>query len=137
MIGNTEGLLGAGSELFEMADKKQKIDRKKLVPTPITFGFSVTPRDYHVEESERSVSNRYAPPSVIVSDQIEIVQIKGHTGKYLEVPSGRASLNLLKMARPGLLFELRASRCAAQAVQTEGQRRQLVQLPTRSLPHAR
>src|SRR5437868_1149987 len=31
MIGNTEGLLGAGSELFEMADKKHKIYRKRLV----------------------------------------------------------------------------------------------------------
>ena len=41
MIGNTEGLLSAGSDLFETADKKQKIYRKKLVPTPITFGFAV------------------------------------------------------------------------------------------------
>ncbi len=129
MIGNTEGLLGAGSELFDMADKKQKIYRKKLVPTPITFGFSVTPREYQVDESEHNVPNnkaqetprapvdlqreadrlllsRYAPSSVIVNEQLEIVQIKGHTGKFLELPSGKASLNILKMARPGLLFEL-------------------------------
>ena len=129
MIGNTEGLLGAGSELFDMADKKQKIYRKRLVPTPITFGFSVTPREFPLEEGERNVQSakppepsrapvdlqreadrllltRYAPPSVIVNEQLEIVQIKGHTGKFLELPSGKASLNLLKMARPGLLFEL-------------------------------
>ena len=43
MIGNTEGLLGAGSELFEMAEKKQKIYRKKLVATPVTFAFPVVP----------------------------------------------------------------------------------------------
>jgi two-component system CheB/CheR fusion protein len=129
MIGNTEGLLGAGAELFEVVDKKQKIYRKKLVPTPITFGFSVGPRDYHFEESERNVPNRktpepprapvdlqreadrllltrYAPPSVIVNDVLEIVQTKGHTGTFLELPSGKASLNILKMARPGLLVEL-------------------------------
>jgi two-component system CheB/CheR fusion protein len=41
VIGSTEGLLSAGSELFEMADKKHKIYRKKLVSTPVTFGFSV------------------------------------------------------------------------------------------------
>ncbi len=46
MIGNTEGLLGAGSELFEMIDKKQKVYRKKLVATPVTFGFSVGPLDH-------------------------------------------------------------------------------------------
>ena len=49
---------------------------------------------------------RYAPPSVVVNDQLEIVQTRGHTGPYLELPAGKASLNLLKMARPGLLFEL-------------------------------
>lgn len=130
MIGNTEGLLGSGSELFEMIEKKQKIYRKKLVPTPITFGFSVTfPREYVPEDAERTIPNmkspepsrapvdlqreadrlllsRYAPPSVIVNEHFEIVQIKGHTGKFLELPSGKASLNLLKMARPGLLYEL-------------------------------
>lgn len=129
MIGNTEGLLGSGAELFDMADKKQKVYRKKQVQTPITFGFSVSARDFPIEEGERQVTNakppepqrtpvdlqreadrlllaRYAPPSVIVNEQLEIVQIKGHTGKFLELPTGKASLNLLKMARPGLLFEL-------------------------------
>jgi two-component system CheB/CheR fusion protein len=129
MIGNTEGLLSAGSDLFETADKKQKIYRKKLVPTPITFGFAIGQRDSQVQESERTVPNskvpeplkapadlqheadrllltRYAPPSVIVNSQLEIVQIKGHTAKFLELPSGKASLNILKMARPGLLVGL-------------------------------
>src|SRR6516162_252412 len=41
MIGNTEGLVGPGSELFEIAERKQKIYRKKSVPTPVTFGFSI------------------------------------------------------------------------------------------------
>jgi two-component system CheB/CheR fusion protein len=129
MIGNTEGLLTAGSDLFELADKKQKIYRKKLVPTPITFGFAVAPRDHGLEERERIMPDskapeplkapadlqreadrllltRYAPPSVIVNSQMEIVQIKGHTGKFLELPSGKASLNILKMARAGLLVDL-------------------------------
>src|SRR5262249_5393794 len=41
MVGDTEGLLGAGSELFELVDKKHKIYRKKLVPSPVAFGFSI------------------------------------------------------------------------------------------------
>ena len=41
MLGSTEGLLGAGSELFEMSDKKQKIFRKRPVPGPVAFGFSL------------------------------------------------------------------------------------------------
>jgi two-component system CheB/CheR fusion protein len=128
MIGNTEGLLGSGAELFEMADKKQKIYRKRSVATPVTFGFSVhmaepqldtpapmtgpkasdslrAPADLQ-READRLLLARYAPPSVVVNDQLEIVQTKGHTGPFLELPAGKVSLNLLKMSRPGLLFDL-------------------------------
>lgn len=52
LIGNTEGLLGAGSELFEVADKKQKIYRRKPVNTPLTFGFSVGPGEREIPRSE-------------------------------------------------------------------------------------
>jgi two-component system, chemotaxis family, CheB/CheR fusion protein len=128
MIGNSEGLLMSGPELFDMADKKQKIYRKRSVPTPVTFGFSAPMADPHTatpapvlgakpsellrvpvdlqREADRLLLARYAPPSVVVNDLLEIVQTKGHTGPFLELPSGKVSLNLLKMARPGLLFEL-------------------------------
>jgi len=128
MIGNTEGLVGPGSELFEIAERKQKIYRRKAVPTPVTFGFSIhmseppTSLDHGVNdsraaepgrlpadlqrESDRMLLARYAPPSVVVNDLLEIVQTRGHTGSYLELPTGKISMNVLKMARPGLLYEL-------------------------------
>jgi two-component system, chemotaxis family, CheB/CheR fusion protein len=145
MIGSTEGLLGAGSELFEMADKKQKIYRKKLVSTPVTFGFSVGHPQTETEgveapvpppkpadatkapvelqrEADRLLLGRYAPPAVVVNDQLEIIQSRGHTGTYLELPPGKASLNLLKMARPGLLFELQSALDEARRTAMETQR---------------
>lgn len=129
MIGSTEGLLGSGSELFELADKKQKIYRKKLVSTPVTFGFSLGQAEQRPagsempspqmkapdaqkgpielqREADRLLLTRYAPPAVVVNDHLEIIQSRGRTGAFLELPPGKASLNLLKMARPGLLFEL-------------------------------
>jgi two-component system CheB/CheR fusion protein len=131
MVGNTEGLLGSGAELFDIADRKQKIYRKKSVPTPVTFGFSVhmtepypdsptphaaakhadparVPADLQ-READRLLLTRYAPPSVVVNDQLEIVQTKGRTGPFLELPAGKVSLNLLKMARSGLLFDLQSA----------------------------
>jgi two-component system CheB/CheR fusion protein len=132
MIGSTEGLLGAGAELFEMADKKQKIYRKKLVSTPATFGFSMghaeteiaggdapappgkpaetlkAPSDLQ-READRLLLARYTPPAVVINEQMEILQTRGRTGAFLELPTGKASLNLLKMARPGLLFELQSA----------------------------
>ncbi|HEX8925440.1 MAG TPA: chemotaxis protein CheB [Terriglobales bacterium] len=131
MIGNTEGLLGSGADLFDMADKKQKIYRKKSVPTPVSFGFSVQPMEPAFErgetlqsnkgaepprapadlqrEADRLLLSRYAPPSVAVNEQLDIIQTKGSTSAFLELPTGKASLNLLKMARSGLLHELQSA----------------------------
>ena len=47
------------------------------------------------------------PPSVVVNQELEILQFKGSIGLFLEPSPGKASFNLLKMARPGLSFELR------------------------------
>ena len=38
MVGNTEGIVGAGAELFEPADRKHKIYRKRMVPSQVAFG---------------------------------------------------------------------------------------------------
>jgi two-component system, chemotaxis family, CheB/CheR fusion protein len=130
MLGSTEGLLGTGSELFEMTDKKQKIFRKRLVATPLAPSFSVSkpepepgggqsaasaPKPAEAlkvpmelqREADRLLLSRYVPPAVLINHQLEILQTRGHTSSFLELPPGKASLNLLKMARPGLLFELR------------------------------
>ena len=131
MIGNTEGLLGSGADLFEIADRKHKIYRKKAVANPITLGFSVHMAQLRPEtsvhvptakaaepprppvdvqrEADRLLLARYAPPSVVVNEELEIVQTRGHTGPFLELPAGKMSVNLLKMARPGLLFELQGA----------------------------
>ena len=55
MIGNTEGLLGTGSELFDMVDKKHKIYRKKMVSTPVNFRMSVGSAEHQTEELETPV----------------------------------------------------------------------------------
>jgi two-component system CheB/CheR fusion protein len=132
MLGNTEGLLGAGSELFEMTDKKQKIFRKRLVSAPVAFGFSLgkpepgpsgtpttttqskSPETLKIpmelqREADRLLLARYVPPAVLINEHLEILQTRGRTASFLELPSGKASLNLLKMARPGLLFELQGA----------------------------
>ena len=127
MLGNTEGLLGAGAELFNMADKKNKIYSKKPVSSPLTFGFAMDrfelgklepPARESIEpdlrkmpidlqkEADRLLLAKYAPATVVVNDHLEILQTRGHTADYLELSPGKASLNLLRMARPGLLSEL-------------------------------
>ncbi len=145
MIGSTEGLLGAGSELFDMVDKKQKIYRKRMVSTPMAFGFpadgtahelpapGATPPPakpaepaklpFEVQrEADRLLLTRYAPPAVVVNEQLEIIQTRGRTGGFLELPHGKASLHLLKMARPGMLSELQKAIDEARTSNLESKR---------------
>jgi len=132
LVGNTEGLLSAGADIFDVVDRKSKIYQKKPVPSPVTFGLLVskhgpaeqtsrkpdrtakkedelpkTPADVQ-READRLLLSKYVPSAVVVNADLEILQTRGRTSRYLELPAGRASLNLLKMARPGLLYELRA-----------------------------
>jgi two-component system, chemotaxis family, CheB/CheR fusion protein len=130
LVGNTEGLLGSGAEIFDLVDRKSKIYQKKSVPSPVTFGLTLSPHnpgevaqlkpDRALEkdkvpktpadvqrEADRLLLTKYVPSAVVVNDDLEILQTRGRTNRYLELPTGKASLNLLKMARPGLLYELR------------------------------
>jgi two-component system CheB/CheR fusion protein len=130
LVGNTEGLLGSGAEIFDLTERKSKIYQKKPVPSPVTFGLTINP-DHSAEgrpekphlapkedeltktpadvqrEADRLLLTRYVPSAVVVNDDLDILQSRGRTNRYLELPTGRASLNLLKMARSGLLYELR------------------------------
>jgi hypothetical protein len=129
LVGNTEGLLGSGAEIFDLVDRKSKIYQKKSVPSPVTFGLNLsphtpgkiaqlkseralekedvpkTPADVQ-READRLLLTKYVPSAVVVNHDLEILQTRGRTHRYLELRTGKASLNLLKMARPGLHYEL-------------------------------
>lgn len=64
-----------------------------------------------VSDLDKLVDNllltQYVPASVVVNQDMEILQFRGSTGLFLEPSPGKASLNLIRMARPTLVFELR------------------------------
>lgn len=129
LVGNTEGLLGSSAEIFDLVERKSKIYQKKPVPSPVTFGLALsgsaekgfekpvrgpkeeephrTPADVQ-READRLLLTKYVPCAVVLDEDLDIMQSRGRTSQFLELPTGKASLNLLKMARPGLLYELRA-----------------------------
>ncbi len=65
-------------------------------------------------EVDQLISNRYAPVSVVVNDQMDILQVRGDTDPYLKLPPGTTDLNLLMMARSGLETPLRTAIYQAQ-----------------------
>jgi len=50
----------------------------------------------------RTLAERFAPPAVVVDQRGQIQQIHGRVGTYLELPPGRANLNVVELAREGL-----------------------------------
>ncbi len=125
MLGGAESL-GTFSEYFTPVDKKSKIYRKKesatrLMPYFGTVDYGTrrpaetkTTREpqpaFTVEkEVDRLLMDRFVPASIVVNEQMEIVQFRGKTGPYLEPAAGQATFSLSKMAREGLLVDLRAA----------------------------
>ena len=58
-------------------------------------------------EADRITVNQFAPPAVLVNADLQILQFRGPTSAYLEPPIGKATLDVLKMAREGLMLPLR------------------------------
>lgn len=122
---------GASVDLFELADKKSKFYTKRMTVTrpPVTFGHGlpegkpelpakegaptpaqVIPRASEIQkQTDRLVLTHYSPPGVVINRELEVLQFRGRTAPYLEHPQGEASLNLLKIAREGLMFDLRSA----------------------------
>jgi two-component system CheB/CheR fusion protein len=80
----------------------------------IEKGGSSLPKTYsHVE---RIILEEYAPPGVLIDRNFETLHFFGHTDPYLEVPKGKASFNILKLAREGLAFKL--TQCLSRALKS-------------------
>jgi len=129
-LGASESV-GTFANLFEPVDKKQKIFSRKpgALPAyhlPVSQGHpaekkeiaaarpGTAPDDYRVElnaqrEADRVMVNQFAPPSVLINAELEVLQFRGSAGAFLEPPTGKASFNVLKMAREGLMLPLRAT----------------------------
>ncbi len=115
-LGSSESA-GTVRDLFDTADARHKIfSRRAGGRTPSarslsTFSSLAMHEPAHARPSshgglprdaERLLLSKYAPPGVVVSAGLEIVQFQGDTGPYLAPAAGAASLHLLRMLREGL-----------------------------------
>jgi two-component system, chemotaxis family, CheB/CheR fusion protein len=130
MLGASE-TVGGYVDLFNLAERKAKIYSKKAthLRPAVTFGPAGTdarlappeaptpaaaaayaPHLVDVQkQADRILLTHYSPSGVIINPQMEVLQFRGHTGPYLEHAHGEASLSLLKMAREGLILDLRTT----------------------------
>jgi two-component system CheB/CheR fusion protein len=127
LLGPSENLAGH-PDLFLAVDKQRRLfERKEATISPLLIfpllgasrvarlgsdlsALRPPTREQNVTRSfERVLLDEYAPAAVIVNPRCEIVYVSGRTGRYLELPSGATSTNVVDMAHPNLRPDLHAA----------------------------
>lgn len=121
-LGTSESI-GEFTDLFHPIDRKWKIFRRKdafveravdYPGLPFYQGSKLDdtiemkqPKEMDIQHVAKEVIlENFALPGVLVNEKYEIIHFMGKTDKYLETPVGKASFNILSMAREGLRFKL-------------------------------
>jgi two-component system CheB/CheR fusion protein len=130
MLGKSE-TIGTAEELFTTVNKKLKIysrkknsgvyklpiitsraaqtslTGKKSIATAIPKRPTVATHGNLGNVFDAVLLAHYMPASVIINNDMEILQFRGSTEMYLKNSPGKASLNILTMVLPEISFELR------------------------------
>lgn len=125
LLGSSESAENA-SMLFSAVDTKHRIyksrvgvSRYRAVPTmPIIDKWQTNLTEASIASRKEIVSfgeihhklvEKYAPPSVLINDDYDIVHSSEMAGRYLRFVGGEPTKNLLKVVHPSLSLELRAA----------------------------
>jgi two-component system CheB/CheR fusion protein len=122
-LGTSESI-GDFAHEFSVIDSKWKIFKPKAGFAPIgkervaipLYGPALEGRKDEGKGAQSEINIRklaetvilqsYAPPCVLVDEKYDILYFHGETDKYLSLPTGEASFNVLEMARADLHFKL-------------------------------
>lgn len=134
VLGPSESI-GTFTDLFAPADRENQLFTRTLAasrfPLPGGGGSGAHAREFggrlptempadgaglaEVQREAERILSRFAPAGVLVDDHLTVLQFRGDTSPYLRHPQGTASLDLLRMAREGLLSDLSEGIEAARA----------------------
>ena len=122
LLGKSETVLQS-AVLFSPLTKTSKIFTRKKVSGQFPYQTDGTdqavaqlkpkiihsnlPKADFLKSAEALLMTSYMPASVIVNEQHDVVHFNGNVNLYLGVSTGKATLNILKIAKEGLAFELR------------------------------
>ena len=128
MLGASESVDGAG-DLFSVIDKEHRIYQGRAVETHLVLpspdggivsrlgklpevrrvpDLQSTQRPTYAHLHQRLLE-RYAPPSIVVNEDYDILHISESAGKFMQIPGGELSSNLLTLIHPELRLELRTA----------------------------
>ena len=126
ILGSSESI-GALGGSFQTVDRKHKIYAKKAHSVAHTLDLpasrtgaeryapeenandSATPLKNLQKQADRLLLAEYAPAGVLVDEAMHVLQVRGDTGPYLQIPPGEPTTDLARLVRPGILGSLRAA----------------------------
>jgi two-component system CheB/CheR fusion protein len=123
MILGTAENANSDEMLFSTIDSKLKIYKRTISPKEIdrmVFPSTFTPTIKRAHENKKAIKTantiqnfadqiilqQFAPASVLINQDGDILYITGRTGKYLEPAAGKANMNIFAMVREGIRNEL-------------------------------
>lgn len=140
VLGKSETISSNGQQLFSQVEKRFKVYKKKSNGSPRVMAeinyrlpapeiAEVAERKRTAVEAQPEITGlektvddilyaKYIPAAVVINQEMEILQFRGSTNLFLEPSRGKASFNLMRMARPELTFDLRNCIHKAQTTQT-------------------
>jgi two-component system CheB/CheR fusion protein len=121
----TSETVGEFADLFSSIDLKWKIFKRKQAPATLGLEhaalplnglnfegakeakrkFESTPANVR-QLAERTILQDYAPPCVLIDDKFDILYFSGDTDRFLSMPTGEPTFNLLKIAREDIRYKL-------------------------------
>jgi two-component system, chemotaxis family, CheB/CheR fusion protein len=122
ILGSAENV-NSQNNLFTAIDAKLKLYKRSLTPIntdlldfPGSFTHTMKKTTDNIKAikvadniqtlADQILLQRFAPASVLINMEGDILYITGRTGKYLEPAAGKANWNIYAMAREGLQNEL-------------------------------
>lgn len=125
LVLGTSETVGRDAELYTVVDNKQKIYLKKasavrgqhfympeFAPRPAEAQRPTAraqgPLDFE-KAADRILLRRFSPAGILVNRDLEILQFRGRTSPYLELPQGDPSFHLVKMSAETLFLEIRGA----------------------------
>ncbi len=131
-----------GGVLFTALDAKARLFTRRPSPSPVSYdlGFSglrwpmgIPAAIEGVMNGDRSPSSfgelhhriveHYAPPSVLLNEDLEVVHVSEHASRFLALPGGEPTRQILRLVHPGLRLELRSAIYRARQVGRAGDTR--------------
>jgi chemotaxis methyl-accepting protein methylase/PAS domain-containing protein len=135
-LGTAESVDGA-TDLYASYNREHHIFRSRQA-TRRTYPIPESVPDFRIDKPALSVPSQqenkelermsfgdlhlqlleeYAPPSIVVNEEYDIIHMSEHAGRFLQMGGGEPSKNLLELAKPELRIELRSA--LYQAVQRQ------------------